>query len=116
MLAACEAVSGPVLVIGTDCPSFSPVHLRDAAQALRDGFDVVVTPAVDGGYVLIGMRQPRPALFDGIEWGTDSVMQATRQRATQAGLRLHESPPLWDIDRPEDVERLRGDPRFAQFF
>jgi uncharacterized protein len=116
MLAACEAVSGPVLVIGTDCPSLLPAHLRAAADALREGCDVAVIPAEDGGYVMIGMRQPQPALFDAMPWGTDIVMTETRKRITENGLRCHELPTLWDIDRPDDLERLRGDRDFARFF
>jgi rSAM/selenodomain-associated transferase 1 len=114
MLAASEA--GPVLVIGTDCPSLSSGHLRTAADALRDGFDAVVIPAADGGYVLIGTREPQPVLFNAMTWGTDAVMAETRRRIAKSGLRGRELPALWDIDRPEDLERLRGDPSFAHFF
>lgn len=116
MLTACEAVSGPVLVTGTDCPSLSPADLQTAAGALRDGSDVVVIPAEDGGYVLIGMRKPQPRLFGAMPWGTDTVMAETRKRVAGAKLRCRELPTLWDIDRPEDLERLRGDPGFTRFF
>lgn len=116
MLAACQSVSGPVLVIGTDCPSLAPAHLRMAADALREGCDVVVIPAEDGGYVLIGMRVPQPGLFAAMSWGTDSVMAETRKRVTAGGLSCREFPALWDIDRPEDIERLRGDAAFERFF
>ncbi len=54
MLAAFVGHDGPTVLIGSDCPAFTPEHLRAAAQALRDGSDVVLTPAEDGGYVLIG--------------------------------------------------------------
>lgn len=114
MLAACEA--GPVLVIGTDCPSLSPTHLRAAADALREGCDVAIIPAEDGGYVLIGTRQPQPFLFDAMPWSTGVVMAETRKRIAAAGLRCHELPTLWDIDRPDDLERLRGERDFARFF
>lgn len=116
MLAAIEAASGPVLVIGTDCPAISPVHLQDAAGALRGGSDIVVIPAEDGGYVLIGMRKPQPQLFRAMLWGTDSVMAETRERMADTKLRSFELPALWDVDRPGDLERLRGDPAFARFF
>lgn len=116
MLAACEAVDGPALVIGTDCPSLSPAHLQKAADALRHGSDVVVIPAEDGGYVLIGMRKPQPQLFGAMPWGTDSVMAETRTRIAGIGLRHRELPALWDVDRPDDLEKLRGDPGFARFF
>ncbi|HKY87946.1 MAG TPA: TIGR04282 family arsenosugar biosynthesis glycosyltransferase [Pseudorhodoplanes sp.] len=116
MLAACDAIAGPILVVGTDCPSLSPAHLQKAADALRHGSDVVVIPAEDGGYVLIGMRNPQPHLFGAMPWGTDSVMTETRGRIAAANLRCRELPTLWDIDRPDDLEKLRGDPGFARFF
>lgn len=116
MLAACLAAAGPVLVIGTDCPAMSPAVLQDAAAVLRSGKDAVAIPAEDGGYVLIGMRVPQPVLFSDMTFGHAGVMQATRERAHIHGLVLQELPPLWDVDRPEDVERLRGDAGFAEFF
>jgi rSAM/selenodomain-associated transferase 1 len=116
MLATCEAVAGPALVIGTDCPSLSPATLQEAADALRHRNDVVIIPAGDGGYVLIGMRQPRPQLCQTMSWGTDSVMAETRKRIVETELRSFELPALWDIDRPDDLERLLGDPAFARFF
>ena len=104
MLAAFEA--GARLVIGTDCPALTPAHLRDAAAALQNN-DLAVIPAEDGGFVLIGMTKPQPALFTDIAWGSARVMQETRQRASTFGLTLHEFAPLWDVDRPDDLERLR---------
>jgi uncharacterized protein len=106
MLAACQAAAGPVLVIGTDCPTLTPSHLREAADALRAGSDVVVIPAEDGGYILIGSGQPQPALFEGMTWGVDTVLAETRRRMAQHGLTARERPPLWDVDRPEDLVRL----------
>jgi len=116
MLAACEAAPGPALVIGTDCPALSATHLQDAANALYSGSDVVVIPAEDGGYALIGTRKPQPMLFRPMPWGTDLVMAETRKRITEMKLRLFELPALWDIDRPDDLDKLRGDPAFARFF
>jgi uncharacterized protein len=108
MLAACEAGAGPVIVIGTDCPALTPLHLRQAADVLRDGADVVVIPAEDGGYVLIGSRRPQPALFTDMTWSTDQVMAQTRQRLARSGFAWCELTTLWDLDRPEDLARLRG--------
>src|SRR5581483_9658622 len=79
MRAAVDAAGGPALVIGTDCPVLTVEHLREAADALN-GCDVVIAPAEDGGYVLIGMRQPQPALFARMHWGVGTVMQDTRRR------------------------------------
>ena len=107
MLAAAVQANGPVLIIGTDCPVLTAAHLRDAAEALRNGSDVVVIPADDGGYVLIGMRQPQPELFSDMAWGTDSVMLETRRRLTHLNLNWREPAHLWDVDRPTDVRRMR---------
>jgi uncharacterized protein len=94
----------PMLLIGTDCPAQTVDDLRAAAAALRNA-DAVVQPAEDGGYVLIGMNDARPALFAGIAWGTDRVLEATRSRAAEHGIRLAELPPRWDLDRSEDLDR-----------
>lgn len=108
MLVAIAHTAMPVLVIGTDCPALTTGHLHDAARALHAGNDVVVIPAEDGGYVLIGMRTPQPELFSAMRWGTGGVMAETRRRIAALGLSCHEPPPLWDVDRPEDIERLRA--------
>jgi rSAM/selenodomain-associated transferase 1 len=107
MLAACAAANGPAIVIGTDCPVLTPAHLRQAAGVLREGTDVVVIPAEDGGYVLIGSRRPQPGLFAAMTWSTDTVMAETRRRLAQEGLTWREPAQLWDVDRPEDIARLR---------
>lgn len=107
MLAAMEAAGGPVVVIGTDCPALTAHHLHIAADVLRGGVDVVVFPADDGGYGLIGSRQPQPALFTDMVWSTSGVMAATRRRLKQLGLSWREPLRLWDVDVPADLERLR---------
>ena len=94
-----------VVLIGTDCPALRPSDLRAAARALRGGADAVFAPAEDGGYVLIGLRRVSGRLFSGIDWGSDSVMEQTRQRLRELGWRWRELRILWDVDRPEDYER-----------
>lgn len=94
----------PMLLIGTDCPAQTVDDLRAAVAALRSA-DAVVQPAEDGGYVLIGLNEPRPALFNGIAWGSDGVLAATRARAEEHGIRLAELPTCWDLDRSEDLDR-----------
>ncbi len=106
MLAATAASRGPALVMGTDCPALTDVHLRSAADALRDGTDVILIPAEDGGYVLIGMRSAQPALFADIGWGTHTVLAETRARVIAHRLVLAERPPLWDVDTEIDLARL----------
>jgi hypothetical protein len=106
MLAAFIAHDGPTLLIGSDCPAFTPEHLRAAAQVLRDGKDVVLTPAEDGGYVLIGTHRPRAELFEGMIWSTPSVLADTRERIAALGLSCVEMPALWDVDTERDLDRL----------
>jgi len=106
MLAATVASAGPVLVLGTDCLALTEVHLCSAANAFRDGTDVILIPADDGGYVLIGTRSAQPALFAGIAWGTQAVLAETRARVIAHRLVLTERPPLWDVDTESDLARL----------
>jgi len=90
------------VVIGTDCPDLTPQLVLDAFAALGE-HDVVLGPATDGGYYLIGVRRPAPALFQGIAWGTTSVCSQTRQIAAEQGLSTALLSPLSDVDRPEDL-------------
>jgi uncharacterized protein len=107
MLAAIAAARRPTLVIGTDCPVLTAAHLRMAADVLHDGTEVVVFPAEDGGYALIGARRPLPELFSDMPWSSGEVMAETRHRLAAFGLAWREPVTLWDVDVPEDLERLR---------
>jgi len=102
-----DAEAAGVIVIGTDCPALTPAHLDTAARLLRQGRDAVLIPAEDGGYVLIGLRRPDAAVFEGIAWGSAAVAEQTRQRLSARELRWSELPTLWDVDRPNDLARLR---------
>jgi len=95
------------LLIGTDCPSLMVDDLREAADILGQGIDAVIGPAEDGGYILIGLRRSVPDLFTGIPWGTGSVLEQTRERLRELRWKWHELSERWDVDRPEDVERLK---------
>jgi uncharacterized protein len=109
MLAAFEhALSGKsrAILIGTDCPALTVRHLRNADRFLRSGEDAVFIPAEDGGYALIGLARCDPLLFQGVSWGTSSVMNGTRARLRDLGWRWRELATLWDVDRPEDYRRL----------
>jgi uncharacterized protein len=105
MLAALETGGDPTLVIGSDCPAFTPEHLRAAADALGHA-DVVLIPAEDGGYVLIGARSPQSELFSGVSWGTSTVLAETRERIAALNLKAVELGPLWDVDTESDLARL----------
>lgn len=91
-----------VIIIGTDCPGLNAEVLQLAFQQLRDR-DLVLGPAIDGGYYLIGMQRFIPELFVGISWGTSVVRQQTIEIATKLGLSMGDLPLLADIDRPEDL-------------
>lgn len=93
-----------VVLIGSDCPELQPEDIDLALQAVIDGtLDAVLGPAIDGGYVLLALRAPVPALFVDMPWGGDRVAEITRQRLAAGGLRWQELPPLRDVDRPEDL-------------
>ena len=95
------------LLMGTDCPSLTPEDLKEAKKALKQGAPAVISPAEDGGYVLIGLCQYESTLFEGISWGTSSVLEETRERLRRLRWNWYELPQRWDVDRPEDVERLK---------
>jgi rSAM/selenodomain-associated transferase 1 len=94
------------LLLGSDCPALTARHLRQADRALREGADAVFIPCEDGGYALIGLQRAEARLFDGIAWGGENVMADTRTRLTRLGWRWRELETLWDVDRPQDYERL----------
>ena len=97
----------PLLLVGTDCPALAPGHLQQAARSLQD-HDVVIIPAEDGGYVLIGMRHWVPQALQGIAWSTDRVLAQTRAQLQACGASWHELPALWDVDEPADWARLQA--------
>jgi len=95
-----------VLLIGGDCPLLSGIHLFQSLQWLIDN-DAVIGPAEDGGYVLLGLRQTALALFENMPWGGEQVLKLTRERLAELQWHWQELEPLWDIDRPADLERWR---------
>jgi rSAM/selenodomain-associated transferase 1 len=99
---------GPVLVIGADAPHVPAAGLAEAVEALAGRADVVLGPAADGGYYLIGLAEPQAFLFEGIAWGTDGVLEATLARAATRGLRAHLLAPGFDVDEAGDLVRLRA--------
>lgn len=91
-----------VAIVGSDCPGIDTTLLSQAFEALVD-HDLVLGPASDGGYYLIGLRRSIPALFENIHWGTEQVWQQTLKIAQSLGLSIAELPVLDDVDRPEDL-------------
>lgn len=108
MQACRDALPLPVIVVGADAPHLEPARLTEAAAALAAGADVVLGPATDGGYYLIGLREACPALFRDIAWGSSAVLDATLARARASGLRVHLLPPTFDVDDTDGLAALRA--------
>lgn len=93
------------LLIGTDCPNITAEYLGEAFSVLQQEQDVVIGPAEDGGYVLIGARRVEEEWFNGIPWGSQQVLQASRTKLAAGKVRYSELKTLWDIDRLDDYQR-----------
>lgn len=94
------------LVIGCDIPQLGRDDLSAAFEALAEGYDAVISPAEDGGYALLGVRQAAAELFSDIEWGSERVLAQTREQLSALEWSWHELKQQWDVDRPEDLSRL----------
>jgi uncharacterized protein len=94
----------PVIFLGADTPDLEIHHVEQAIAALEDN-PVVIGPAADGGYYLIGMKQPMPELLDHMPWSTDQVMPETLRRLAARGMAPVLLETLHDCDRPEDLPR-----------
>ena len=91
-----------VVLVGSDCPSIDRDYLCQALGALKQD-DIVLGPAADGGYTLVGARRVPREMFEGISWGTAAVFTETTLRLRRLGVAWCELPVLNDIDRPEDL-------------
>lgn len=89
--------NGRVCLIGSDCPKISG-NIIDEAMEVLTSIDLVVGPAVDGGYYLIGMNKQYSELFESISWGENTVLQATLEVAKKLNLSVHLLPELEDVD------------------
>jgi rSAM/selenodomain-associated transferase 1 len=96
------------LLMGCDCPSLTETDLEEAITALRKDHDVVLAPAEDGGYVMIGLNRPYPELFADMVWGASEVLAQTRARINQLQLRHHELKEQWDLDTVRDLDRYHA--------
>ena len=98
-----------VVVIDSDTPNLHDQYLAEAIKRLGDGrTDAVLGPAEDGGYYLVGLRHPSPAIFQGITWSTPVVLKQTLEKAGSVGLRVHLLRPWFDVDTAADLDRLRS--------
>jgi rSAM/selenodomain-associated transferase 1 len=95
-----------VLLIGSDCPALSLAYLDKALSRLEAGYDAVLGPALDGGYVMLGLSRVEPSLFQAICWGTDAVAAETCRRMNSLDWNWSLAKTLWDVDTPEDLARL----------
>lgn len=92
-----------VVLLGTDCPGLMPGDLRAAADRLAAETDVVLGPALDGGYYLAGVRRPIPVMFRPMNWGAGDVLQTTLRRLARAGYTVSLLESRSDLDRPADL-------------
>lgn len=98
-----ERGSDGALIIGTDCLDLTSMHLQAAAQSLSD-HELVLLPAIDGGYALIGCTAIDPALFDNLRWSSDQVYRQTTANARKLNYRIKSLEPVRDIDTLRDLE------------
>ena len=104
-ICGCRDAGRAGIVIGSDLPAVDASYIGLAASLL-DERDVVLGPAEDGGYALIGMKTPVASLFSGIDWGTDRACRQTREKAERLGLSVGELPVTWDVDTLADWRRF----------
>jgi uncharacterized protein len=96
-----------VFFLGGDCPGLTRSYLKEAEAALVE-MDMIVAPALDGGYVLLGLRKSISSIFQEIQWSSETVLAETLRRAIDAGLSFHCLAPLEDVDDFESYERQRA--------
>ena len=106
-IASCCRAGHAGLVVGADLPELDAAYIQAAAAALRR-HDVVIGPAEDGGYGLIGLKEPVAELFANIPWGTAAVLAQTRGRIAELKLSLAELPVLWDVDDIKGWRRFQA--------
>ena len=96
---------GPILLRGTDVPDLPAAVVAEASAMLAAGqVQVVLGPATDGGYHLVGLTEPQPALFQGPVWSSTTVLADTLRLARRLGLGVHLLPPWPDIDTGDDLQ------------
>jgi rSAM/selenodomain-associated transferase 1 len=101
---ALAAGRGKALVVGSDSPGLPPSHIH---ALLASRADVAFGPAEDGGFYAIACSRTDPAMFDAVHWSTSSALEDTVQASRNCGLTVELGPSWFDVDRPEDLARLR---------
>jgi rSAM/selenodomain-associated transferase 1 len=96
------------LAVDSDSPTLPMAYVSEAVRLVaEDAADLVLGPSDDGGYYLVGLRAPQPALFQDVPWSTAAVLRVTLAKARALGLRTHLLPPWFDVDTEADLRRLR---------
>lgn len=96
------------VIIGSDCPSLTALDIQMAIHMLiHDTAPVVFVPAEDGGYVLLGVQQVIPALFNDMPWGSSQIMALSRLRLGALSIPWRELETRWDVDTAADWQRLQ---------
>lgn len=98
-----------VVVVGTDHPTLPRAIVADAFSHLDAPDVLTLSPADDGGFVLLGLARPAPDLFEGMAYSHDGVLDETLRRADVLGLRVVRLPAWYDVDEPADLHRLAAD-------
>ena len=101
------------LIVGADSPTLPPDVLRQGLDLLVQDHDAVLGPTTDGGYYTVGCRRPHPGMFARVSWSVETTLTETEAAFTRAGFQNHRLRQWWDIDTPDDFERLLADPPAA---
>jgi rSAM/selenodomain-associated transferase 1 len=105
-----EAGHDAVCLINSDSPTLPTAYILAAATALAaPGDRIVLGPSTDGGYYLVGLKQPHRRLFEDIEWSTERVFGQTLARALELGVPVHQLPSWYDVDDLDTLRRLMGE-------
>lgn len=94
------------IIVGADCPILGIQDIEYIVNKLVTGCDAAIIPAEDGGYVLLGLRKYSPVIFQNIDWGSGRVFEQTRVKLNKLDWNWYQHETLWDVDRPEDIDRL----------
>ena len=101
------------IVIGTDAPVVDSGYISNAIEQLQSGHEIVLGPAEDGGYVLIGLSRFNRKIFSKIDWGTNRVLEQTLEKIKAEGMTVFQLPVLWDVDTPKDLDKIKNSPALS---
>ena len=99
-----------IVIVGSDSPTLPVDQIRQGFAVLDEERDAALGPTGDGGYYLVGCREPRDAMFLNVRWSEETTLDQTVAAFENTGYRVRLLPQWWDVDVPEDLERLRGEP------